>query len=79
MLHEREPTLDELLNEPIIRQVMAIDGYSPDDIRKLFQKAKARGNGAGLKTRSLTEAIRVPACICNSVLRAAKACCQPSA
>lgn len=42
MAYEREPTLDEILNEPIIRKVMAIDGYSSDDIRCLMRQARAR-------------------------------------
>ena len=40
-MHKREPTLDELLNEPIIRKVMAADGYSAEDIR-LFAEAGER-------------------------------------
>lgn len=43
-MHEREPTLDELLNEPIIRKVMAADGYSADDIRLLLRQASARAD-----------------------------------
>jgi hypothetical protein len=42
MLHGREPTLDEILNEPIIRKVMAVDGYTADDIRYLIRQAGAR-------------------------------------
>lgn len=42
MAHEREPTLDDLLSEPIIRKVMAVDGYTPDDIRTLMRRAGAR-------------------------------------
>ena len=34
-MDKREPTLDELLNEPIIREMMAADGYSAEDIRLL--------------------------------------------
>ena len=37
-MHQREPTLDELLNEPIIRQVMIADGHEPDDIRLLMRR-----------------------------------------
>jgi hypothetical protein len=47
MAIEREPTLNDLLNEPIIRQVMAVDGYSADDIRLLMRQARARGHGSG--------------------------------
>ncbi|WP_167449301.1 hypothetical protein [Mesorhizobium hawassense] len=42
MTRDREPTLDEILNEPIIRMVMAVDGYSSDDIRHLMSEAGAR-------------------------------------
>ena len=41
-MDRREPTLDELLNEPIIRKVMAADGYSAEDIRLLLRQASAR-------------------------------------
>lgn len=37
MLHEREPTLDEILSEPIIRQVMKADGVAAADIRRLYR------------------------------------------
>ncbi|MER9202937.1 hypothetical protein NKH74_27740 [Mesorhizobium sp. M0933] len=42
MAYEREPTLDEILNEPIIRKIMAVDGYSSDDIRYLMGQAGPR-------------------------------------
>lgn len=45
----REPMLDELLEEPIIRKVMLADGYSADDIRLLVTQAGAR---AGFPVRS---------------------------
>lgn len=45
----REPMLDELLEEPIIRKVMLADGYSADDIRLLIRQAGAR---AGYPSRS---------------------------
>lgn len=32
-------TLDELLNDPIIRLVMASDGVDPDDVRDLMEQA----------------------------------------
>jgi hypothetical protein len=40
MLEKLEPTLDELLAEPIIRQVMASDGVKSDDIRKVMYEAQ---------------------------------------
>jgi len=45
MGHKREPTLDEILDEPIIRKVMTRDGYTPDDIRLLMRQASVRANG----------------------------------
>jgi hypothetical protein len=39
-----EPTLDELLEEPIIRLVMAADGVSADDLRDLVDAIKLRVN-----------------------------------
>jgi hypothetical protein len=39
MAHEREPTLDDLLSEPIIRKIMAVDDYTADDIRYLMRQA----------------------------------------
>jgi hypothetical protein len=39
MMDQREPTLDELLSDPIIQQVMASDGVQADDIRFLMEKA----------------------------------------
>ncbi|BCH22540.1 hypothetical protein [Mesorhizobium sp. L-8-3] len=50
-MHQREPTLDELLNEPIIRQVMIADGHEPDDIRLLMRKV-----GGGLDRRASGQA-----------------------
>jgi len=48
-MHEREPTLDELLNEPMIRKVMVDDGYSADDVRLLMGLAMARANAKGVR------------------------------
>ena len=44
-----EPTLDELLNEPVIRKVMAADGYCAEDIRLLMRQANARASADGAK------------------------------
>ena len=46
-MDKRELTLDQLLNEPIIRKVMAADGYSADDIRLLLRQANARADAGG--------------------------------
>lgn len=42
MVDQREPTLEDLLGEPIIRQIMASDGVDADDIRLLMRIAAAR-------------------------------------
>jgi hypothetical protein len=42
-----EPTLDDLLNEPIIRKAMVADGYCAEDIRLLIRQAYARANADG--------------------------------
>ena len=42
MNDQRETTLDELLNEPIIKTVMARDGVRGSDIRQLLERARAR-------------------------------------
>ena len=56
-MHQREPTLDELLNEPMIREVMAADGYSADDIRLLLRQANTRADtGDYRQPRSATGA-----------------------
>ena len=48
-MDKREPTLDELLNEPMIRKVMAADGYSAEDIRLLMRQANARADAGGYR------------------------------
>ena len=59
-MHKREPTLDELLNEPIIRKVMAADGYSAKDIRLLLRQASARADAGGHRQpRAATGAARL--------------------
>lgn len=45
MIDQREPTLKELLNEPIIRQVMKRDGVRAEDIHRLMEAARARTSG----------------------------------
>ena len=62
---EREATLDELLNDPIIRKVMAIDGVRAADVRGLcFRTASERserstGQGAAASPQlSLRSAIQ---------------------
>ncbi|PSH62915.1 hypothetical protein CU102_24535 [Phyllobacterium brassicacearum] len=42
MAEYREPTLDELLTEPMIRQVMASDGVDSAEIRALMSRMHSR-------------------------------------
>ncbi|MCV3240652.1 hypothetical protein [Mesorhizobium sp. ZC-5] len=43
MLDEREPTLEEILSEPIIRHVMQADGVVAADIRRLYRSLERDG------------------------------------
>ncbi|MCO5164243.1 MAG: hypothetical protein M9939_24405 [Mesorhizobium sp.] len=38
----REPTLDELLNEPIIQAIMVRDGARAEEIRRLMRQVRTR-------------------------------------
>ena len=40
-----EPTLEELLEEPIVRLVMAVDGVRADDVRDMITKLKVKLHG----------------------------------
>ena len=72
MTREREPTLEELLNDTLVRQVMETDGYSPDDFRSLFKKAGSpQGRGVSI-LRSVPALVPVAAHVCDAALRAAK-------
>jgi hypothetical protein len=42
MTDQREPTLEDILNEPIIQQVMLSDGVNADEVRLLMSTAAAR-------------------------------------
>jgi hypothetical protein len=42
MTNQHEPTLDDLLSEPIILTVMARDGVRSADIRRLLQEVRDR-------------------------------------
>jgi hypothetical protein len=37
-----EPTIEQMLMEPIVRVLMARDGIAPDDIRRLLAEARAK-------------------------------------
>ena len=42
MTEQHETTLDELLDEPIIKSVMARDGVLSSDIRRLMERVRLR-------------------------------------
>jgi hypothetical protein len=41
-VRNREPSLDDLLNDPVTRLVMARDGFSDDAVRRLIAEARQR-------------------------------------
>ena len=45
MLLGREPSLQDLLTEPIIRMLMAQDGVSPEDVIDTCETARGRLEG----------------------------------
>ncbi len=59
-----DPTIDELLGEPIIRTLMARDGVRAEEIRVLMDRAQARAettsrSGAAIPPR-VANAVIVP-------------------
>lgn len=66
-----EPTLEELLREPIILTLMERDGYSADDIRQLARQATEKTRlGAG--ARSFAPSMRAAAARQNACLAACR-------
>lgn len=55
MEHRFEPTLSELLNDPLVMIVMHRDGYDPDRVLQLFREV--RHNMALRQQRPEAEAI----------------------
>ncbi|HKW52071.1 MAG TPA: hypothetical protein VJO12_00145 [Stellaceae bacterium] len=41
-IRNREPSLDELLSDPVTRLVMARDGFSDEAVRTLIKEARQR-------------------------------------
>ncbi len=41
-MSERSETLDELLGDQIVQLVMERDGWRPEDVRLLFERARQR-------------------------------------
>jgi hypothetical protein len=50
-MDRREPTLEELLNEPIIQAIMARDSVRADEIRRLMRQVHARPTNSGYLDR----------------------------
>lgn len=56
-VRNREPSLDDLLNDPVTRLVMARDGFSDEAIRRLIAEARQRllgDNGAQSEAAAAT-------------------------
>jgi len=45
---QREPILEDLLDEPIVHLVMKADGVSATDLRRLLEEVKQRLNRSDL-------------------------------
>lgn len=58
---QNDPTLDELLDEPIVRMLMASDRVSARDIRKLMDEAQRRDRAAWSNPPRSPEPCRVNA------------------
>lgn len=55
-----EPTIEQMLMEPIVRVLMARDGIAPDDIRRLLAEARARVCSPPTTSAALSEAAATP-------------------
>ena len=58
MTEQREITLDELLDEPIIKTVMARDGVQGSDIRRLMERVRMRREEQFLAAASQASQVR---------------------
>ena len=58
MTEQREITLDELLDEPIIKSVMARDGVHGADIRRLMERVRMRREEQLLAAASQASQVR---------------------
>jgi hypothetical protein len=41
-MHAWEPTLDEMLSEPVVQLMMTVDGVHPDEVVSLLREARER-------------------------------------
>jgi hypothetical protein len=68
-MRQHEPTLDDLLEEPIIRQIMIADGQGPDEIRRLMQKvggADRKVAGPAMLAAGIVQGRDVPGFCCRA-------------
>ena len=56
MMPAQEPTLDELLAAPIVRMLMARDGVTADEVRRLLRQAQEGNRPRPDGTRPAAEA-----------------------
>lgn len=56
----REATLEDLLSDPVVQQVMASDGVRADDIRQLIKQVSIRSRLPCNISRRVREAISAP-------------------
>jgi hypothetical protein len=55
-VRNREPSLDDLLNDPVTRLVMARDGFSDEAVRRLIAEARQRllgGDGSPVQAAAV--------------------------
>ncbi|MHC1547664.1 hypothetical protein [Phyllobacterium sp. K27] len=60
MLEVIEPTLNELLAEPIIRQMMASDGVKSDEVRTLMARVGKTVNPAPQRQERAFHVLKMP-------------------
>ena len=41
-MHAWEPTLDEMLSDPVVQLMMTVDGVRPDEVVTLLREARER-------------------------------------
>jgi hypothetical protein len=58
MQDDREPSIEELLAEPVVRALMKADGVDPEDVKALLHSSAAtRGDGALRKARGFGKVV----------------------
>ena len=49
MRDDREPSIEELLAEPVVRALMKADGVDPEDVKALLHSSAASRAGGALR------------------------------